>query len=149
MINEICVKNYCIEDMSLIENYEKAITDTAQIWDLHHRTEIWWNCSAQDLIDNECYYNRKACELIFLTHAEHTKLHNKHMSEDRRKKMNEAKKGQIPWNKGIPALNKGKIASIFGKAFQEHYGITSCDNKKLYHKEYSFYKRHSKFSWEV
>ena len=74
MINERQAKKYCKEDISKIENYDKAISDTSQTWDLHHRTEIWWNCSKQDLIDNECYYNRKACELIFLTHAEHTRM---------------------------------------------------------------------------
>lgn len=156
MINEICAKNYCREDVSLIENYEKAITDTTQTWVCHHRDEIKVLPSGmtvirsyKDLKENGRYYGCPANELIFLTKSEHNRLHNMHMSEDRRKKMNEAKKGQVPWNKGIPALNKGKTASIFGKAFQEHYGITSCDNKKLYHKEYSFYKRHSKFSWEV
>ena len=101
MINESYVKKYCKEELSKIENYDKAITDTTQVWDVHHRTEIWWNCTAQDLIDNECYYNRKACELIFLTHAEHTKLHNMHMSEYRRKKLSDSIKGK----------NKGKIPS--------------------------------------
>ena len=101
MINESRVKKYCKEELSKIENYDKAVADTTQTWDLHHRTEIWWNCTAQDLIDNECYYNRKACELIFLTHAEHTKLHNIHMSEDRRKKMSDSMKGK----------NKGKFPS--------------------------------------
>ena len=94
MINESRVKKYCKEDLSKIENYDKAVADTTQIWDLHHRTEIWWNCTAQELIDNECYYNRKACELIFLTHAEHTRLHNMHMSEDRRIKMSGSMKGK-------------------------------------------------------
>ena len=94
MINESRVKKYCKEEPSKIENYDKAVADTTQIWDLHHRTEIWWNCTAQELIDNECYYNRKACELIFLTHAEHTRLHNMHMSEDRRIKMSGSMKGK-------------------------------------------------------
>ena len=96
MINESRVKKYCKEELSKIENYDKAVADTTQIWDLHHRTEIWWNCTAQELIDNECYYNRKACELIFLTHAEHTRLHNKGklLSEEQRRKISEAKKGK-------------------------------------------------------
>ena len=156
MINEICAKNYCIEDISLIENYEKAITDTTQTWVCHHRDEVkvlpsgmTVISSYKDLKENGRYYGRPANELIFLTKSEHIRLHNMHMSEDRRKKIIEAKKGKSSWNKGIPALNRGKTSSIFGQAFKEHYGITSYDNKKLYHKEYSFYKRHSKFSWEV
>ena len=94
MISEYQAKKYCKEELSKIENYDKAIADTSQIWDLHHRTEIWWNCSSQELIDNDCYYNRKACELIFLTHAEHTRLHNLNMSEDRRRKMSDSMKGK-------------------------------------------------------
>ena len=129
MTNEKQAKIYCKEDISKIENYEAAMNDTTQTWHCHHRTEIWWNCAAKDLIDNECYYNRKACELIFLTTSEHRKLHNKckhHSeeicrkisesrlgkknpfyskthSEETRRKMSEAKKGKSPWNKGRPA----------------------------------------------
>lgn len=156
MINEICAKNYCIEDISLIENYEKAITDTTQTWVCHHRDEVkvlpsgmTVISSYKDLIENGRYYGRPANELIFLTKSEHNRLHNMHMSEDRRKKIIAAKKGKSSWNKGIPAWNKGKPASIFGQAFKEHYGITAIDDKKLYMKEYKFYKCNSKFSWEV
>ena len=119
MINEYYAKKFCKEDISKIENYDKAIADTTQVWHCHHRTEIWWHCSKKDLIDNECYYNRKACELIFLTKSEHSRLHNKgrtlteehrknlsesrkgkHLSEETRKKLSEANKGKSAWNKG-------------------------------------------------
>lgn len=76
MINEQHAHLFCKEDISKIENYYKAIADTTQTWHLHHRTEIWWNCSKKELIENECYFNRKACELIFLTPSEHSRLHN-------------------------------------------------------------------------
>lgn len=33
-------KRYCCEDISRIENYEKAIADETQIWHCHHRAEI-------------------------------------------------------------------------------------------------------------
>ena len=36
MINE-GVKKFCNEDISLIENYNKAISDSNQTWDCHHR----------------------------------------------------------------------------------------------------------------
>ena len=77
MIKEMNAWAFCKEDISKIENYEEAINDKSQSWDCHHRTEIWWNCSAEELMNNECYYHRPAKELIFLTHAEHAKLHNK------------------------------------------------------------------------
>lgn len=76
MIKEMNAYAFCKEDISKIENYEEAMNDNTQSWDCHHRTEIWWNCTSQELIDNECYYHRPAKELIFLTHAEHSKLHN-------------------------------------------------------------------------
>ena len=93
MISNRYAKSYCKEDISKIENYDKAIADTTQTWDLHHRTEIWWNCTAQELIDNDCYYNRPAKELIFLTHAEHQLLHMNNISDDYRNKFSKAKIG--------------------------------------------------------
>lgn len=90
MIKDINAWAFCKDDISKIENYEKAIADTTQSWDCHHRTEVWWNCTAQDLIDNECYYHRPAKELIFLTHSEHSKLHNK---------LGEYSKRQDAWQK--------------------------------------------------
>ena len=96
MINEKLAKRYCKEDLSKIKNYDKAIADTTQVWHCHHMTETWWNCTAKELIENECYYNRKACELIFLTNSEHTRLHmkGKTVTNETRRKMSEAKKGK-------------------------------------------------------
>lgn len=94
MINESQAKKFCKEDISKIKNYDKAIADTSQTWVCHHMTETWWNCTAKDLIENECYYNRKACELIFLTRAEHNRLHKKGktLSEETKRKLSEANK---------------------------------------------------------
>ena len=120
MINEKNAKKYCKEELSKIENYDKAIADTAQVWVLHHRTEIWWNCTAHDLIANECYYHRKACELIFLTRSEHRKLHNKgrHLSEETRKKISKAHKGlrhSEESRKKMSESRKGKNNPMYGK----------------------------------
>ena len=95
MINEKQAKKFCKEDISKIKNYDKAIADTTQTWHCHHMTETWWHCTRKELIENECYYNRKACELIFLTSEEHKRLHMKGvtLSEETRKKMSESKKG--------------------------------------------------------
>ena len=88
------VKKFCRDDISLIENYDKAIADKTQVWDCHHRRETIY--SAKELIEIGEYYNRPACELIFLTKSEHTRLHHlgKHHSEETRKKISEAKKGE-------------------------------------------------------
>ena len=121
MINEYYAKKFCKEDISKIKNYDKAIADTTQVWDCHHMTETWWHCSRQDLIDNECYYNRKACELVFLTHAEHMRLHNKgeknplygkHHSDDTRRKISESAKIALAKNEIKQKLSKGKTWKV-------------------------------------
>lgn len=96
MINEAQAKSYCSEDISKIENYDKAVADPTQTWICHHRTAIWWNCSRKDLIENECYHGRKACELLFVTKEEHNILHHtgKTVSKDTKKKMSESHKWQ-------------------------------------------------------
>lgn len=102
MINERNAHKFCRDDISKIENYDKAIADT-QVWDCHHREEIrvlpsgmTVLLSRQDLIDNDRYYNCPANELIFLTHAEHQRLHNKgaHRSDETRKKISESQKDE-------------------------------------------------------
>ena len=106
------VNYYCCEDPSLIENYDKAINDNSQIWECHHRFEIDKNLSRHQLIEQNLYLNRPACELIFLTKSDHTTLHNtyrtgekhplygKHQSEETRRKRSESMKGKTPWIKG-------------------------------------------------
>ena len=116
MINERQARKFCKEDLSKIKNYAKAIADTTQVWDCHHMTETWWNCSKQELIDNECYYNRKACELIFLTRAEHNRLHNKGLtrSEETRRKLSETLKGHTvseETRRKMSEANKGRARS--------------------------------------
>lgn len=114
MIDTYMAKRFCKEDISKIENYDKAISDNTQTWHCHHRTEIWWHCSKKDLIDNECYYGRKACELIFLTPAEHKRLHNVNKSDETRRKMSESLKGHKCNEETkckISYANKGKIRS--------------------------------------
>ena len=79
MICERTVKRFCCEDLSLIENYELAVNDTTQTWDCHHRGEVLpcGRFSRDDLKKFGLYFNRPAAELIFLTKAEHIRLHFK------------------------------------------------------------------------
>ena len=98
MVNENYAYAYCIEDISKIENYDKAIADTTQTWVCHHRLEMQdepFN-SVEYLKSNNLYYHRPAAELIFLTRAEHTKLHSsgRRHSEESCRKISEAKKGR-------------------------------------------------------
>ena len=99
MINE-SYKKFCCEDPSLIENYDRAIADTTQTWNCHHRGEVLpcGRFSRDDLKKFGLYYKRPAAELIFLTKAEHNRLHFKGvtrgpMSEATKKAVSEALKG--------------------------------------------------------
>ena len=92
MISEYRAKKYCIDDISLIENYDKAINDSA-IWDCHHRDEIKVLPSgmiairaASELKENGRYYDCPANELIFLSRKEHWKLHSKYANGMQNKK---------------------------------------------------------------
>ena len=132
MIDKNRAIKYCKDDISLIENYDKAIADKTQIWHCHHRRETIY--SVKDLQDIGEYYNRPACELIFLTPVDHRRLHNlgkpsgmkgKHQSEESRKKISEANKGEnnprfgkhhsAEARKKISEANKGENNPMFGK----------------------------------
>ena len=96
MISE-SYKKYCCEDPSLIENYDRAIADTAQTWEIHHRGEILpcGRFSRDDLKKFGLYYKRPAAELIFLTPSEHQRLHLKGvpLSEATKKAISDGLKG--------------------------------------------------------
>ena len=142
MISENQVKKYCREDISLIENYDKAINDKTQTWDCHHRKESQY--SVDELVDIGEYYNRPACELILLTKSEHMRLHHlgkevsaetrqklsekkngennpmfgKHHSAEARKKMSKSKKGKHPSEESRKKLSEkknGENNPMFGK----------------------------------
>ena len=95
-------ERYC-KNPENIENYEAAKKDNFIGWDCHHRLET--NNSdgerrevdilAAELQSLGMYWNRPASELIFLTISEHQFLHQKGKprSEETKKKMSEAKKG--------------------------------------------------------
>lgn len=104
MINEKKARKYCRDDLSKIENYDKAIADTTQTWDLHHRLELTLDdefaLTTAQLKMHDMYYNRPYYELIFLTHSDHRRLHTKNITDDTRRKLAEASKGKPAWNKG-------------------------------------------------
>ena len=98
MINEKYAKEYCCEDLRMIENYDKAIADTTQTWICHHILGEQYD--SKYLIDNNLYENRPASEFRFVTLAEHNSLHFKGvtrgpMSEAHKKAIGEAKSKKI------------------------------------------------------
>lgn len=106
------IKQYC-KDITKIENYEKAVNDSIQKWEVHHRLETHFSdgtprpltaqITSVELKALDMYYNRPPEELIFLTRSEHKKLHQsafvldrygKKRSIETREKMAEAKRGK-------------------------------------------------------
>ena len=103
--------NCFCQNPELIENYDAAIADTIQTWECHHRKEFEF--SKKELISLGLYYDRPPEELIFLTPAQHRKLHHKgkKMSDEFRKKLSEYMKGKHhseETKKKCGAVNKGK-----------------------------------------
>lgn len=91
--------------MALIENYEAAVADQTQTWEIHHRRE---STESRDyLIAMGEYYGRPASELIFLRRSEHNRLHNvgKPCSDETRAKIGLANSISL---KGRPSPMKGR-----------------------------------------
>ena len=141
MINKYNAKKYCKEDISKIENYEQAVNDTTKMWVCHHRDEIKVLPSGitvirshKELKENGLYYGRPANELIFLTKAEHQRLHFLNCSEETKRKFSESHKGKSSWNKGKSSWNKGKSSWSKGKSLsEEHRRKISEANKSKHH----------------
>ena len=110
MISEYYEKWFCCEDISKIDNYEEAINSPDR-WECHHRLESHNSdgdlrkafLSREELKALDMYYHRPASELIFMTQYSHRSLHNvkehnpqfgKCASEETRRKMSEARRGE-------------------------------------------------------
>lgn len=93
MINVKNARSYC-KNYTEIENYAQAVNDTTQMWECHHRLEEYF--TRKMLIKGGNYYNVDPECLIFLTPAEHYRLHykGKKRSEDSKKKISKAMKGR-------------------------------------------------------
>ncbi len=98
MINIESAKSYCYEDLCLIENYQEAIADKKHTWVCHHRLGAMMNCGKDELVAKECYYDRPAHELMFVTRSEHNRIHNENRpswSSSHRRAMPEEMKQRI------------------------------------------------------
>ena len=112
-------KQYCKEPEK-IENYEKAKKDNFKGWECHHRLETHNSDGERRLVDItadelkalDMYYNRPPEELIFLTIKEHNAFNKgKHLSEEHKKKLSEASKGNTNV-RGMHWFNNGKINKL-------------------------------------
>ena len=147
MINLLQVKKFCNGDISLIENYQQAINDNTQTWECHHRMGVQpdgTRLTRKWMKEHEIYYKLDPCMLIFLTSAEHKRIHNLG------RKLNQSTKHKMSISRMNNTNNTGKIKSEFDRKFYEHYHITSKEDIKLYKSENDYYRRHNhKCSWEA
>lgn len=125
MICNKTIKKYCKEDISLIENYEQAITDKDHIWDCHHRLEIGegYTNSTEDLKLMNLYFNRPANELIFISHEDHTRLHStvRHIpcSESTKKKIGNANRGKTRTEEQKRNIAKASSGRVMPKSAKD------------------------------
>lgn len=138
------VQMYCCEDISKIENYDKAVSDKTQVWQCHHKLELIEtggvvNASRKDLTDWGLYYSRPADELIFLTIKQHMLLHNGHnFNEEHKNKIgigvHKARVVYVQFNGYI--LTTKQVAMLCGypsgvvKQRINKYGYIIIDGKK-------------------
>ena len=139
MINEQCAHTYCKDDITKIENYDKAINDTTQTWHLHHILgEI---LTREQLLEHDFYYDVPPCMLKFVTKSEHASLHRngrtspmkgKKMSEESRNKISESKKGKKI--KPFSEEHRKRISeSLTGNKFDEEHRRNLSESHKGKH----------------
>lgn len=139
------VKQFCNSDISLIENYDKAIN--SDIWYVcHHKLGIELDKSSKELIKLDLYYNRPPEELIFLTRQEHTQIHS--TTDKRRKRSSESmaiynksdkhryaatESNKRRWKDGCPEDTRQKIRDSREKFYNEYniIGINKNDVIKM------------------
>ena len=123
--------NTICRNPELIENYDKAIADKTQTWEVHHRKEEFY--SQKELIERGEYFDVEPEDLIFLTKAEHNKmdsrcerigkaLKGKQASEETRKKQSEAHKGKPKseeTRKKLSESHKGEKNGFYGHHHSE------------------------------
>ena len=96
---------YC-RTPELIENYEQAIADTTQTWEVHHRLEC---CFTQKFLkEMNLYYDVQPEALIFLTQADHNKI------DSRRRRLSEAHE-----SKEVLCVETGEIFASTWDAYRQ------------------------------
>ena len=138
MINEEQTRKYCCEDPSLIENYDKAVSDPKRTWACHHRLEIQGQFTNSRELLKKCgmYWKVPASQLIFLTLSDHMSLHSKHISETTRNKMSNTRRGvkrPIEVVRKYSEAQRGKVVSeeTRKKLSESHKGKKLSEETRL------------------
>lgn len=134
MINkdEQHLRKICAE-YERVENYEEAVADNENIWIMHHRNGV--RISKEELERLGLYYNRPPGEFMFLTKADHNRLHNVNARPETRKKLSDANKGENHpfYGKHLSEEIKKKISdSQKGKQLSEEHKNKISENSAKY-----------------
>lgn len=100
-------RTYC-RHPELIENYEKAIADKTQVWEVHHKKEESY--SYVELIEQGEYFDVSPEDLIFLTRAEHRKI------DSACKRISEAQINRKDQSKKVLCVETGEVFESLGDA---------------------------------
>lgn len=146
----------------MIPNYDQAVNDKENKWHCHHIMENS-GYSLEWLKKNHLYYKRPYYELIFLTIAEHNRVHKKGktLKEEHKKKCSDSLRGMTKtddWKRKIGEANKGKkrsesfckLMSDYAKArnYNPMKGRKHSEEtrKKISEKRIAYYKKlHGEF----
>ena len=138
MIGQVTLKGkYCCEDVKKIQNYQTALEDKNNSWQIHHRLETHTSdgikrlvqLSVKELIALDMYYNRPANELIFLSVSEHRKLHGEgytkepHSKECKQKISKSVKEYYSKHERVMPKETIKKVQEGVFKYYQSTKGI--------------------------
>ena len=134
-ISKYKVSLFCREDASKIEGYDEAIKSKEK-YDCHHRLELHTDGSLRftykSLKKLDLYYNRPACELIFLPRLEHMRLHTKARWESGllKKKLGSPRKG-MKWSHPMSEETKEKLSSAHkGRKLSEETKLKISESHK-------------------
>lgn len=140
--------------------FEEMLNDP-EMFVPHHLLEIVY--SSDELVQMNRYNIVPANELIWVRDSTHRSNNVIHVGikdkEEWKRKISKRLTGikrtpeQIEVYKSILKSighysNKGITYSEFGDKFKDHYGKSFSEAPKLYQKEYRFYLKHKKCSWE-
>ena len=155
---KVSLKQCFCSTPELIENYDKAIADTTQVWECHHRLETHTSdgerravdISKQELIALGMYNHRPPEEFIFLTGKDHALLHyggkcphnkGKHISEETRHKLQQVDKSYTKtpeYRKNMSSAVKkmiSKVATAY-KDYKSNGGTMSWNEfQKEFHRD--------------
>lgn len=114
---ELRYRGFC-RHPELIENYDKAVADETQTWQVHHRLE---SCFTQRFLkEMNLYYDVEPEALIFLTPSEHSKMDSrcrrvgearkgKKLSEEHKRKMSESLINHKDLSKKVLCVETGEV----------------------------------------